>query len=79
MGDSITLENFGPRNRTKNIGNSQYRICRVNDDWGIWYIHETYNDGSEWSSAKGYGSYDLAEVIDTFNAISKEKEITGTL
>jgi hypothetical protein len=77
MGEIITLENFGPNNRTKRIGNSMYRICRENDNFGKWYIHETYNDGCEWTGANGFSSDDLISVIDAFNAISTEKELVN--
>ena len=45
----ITLENFNENNRDRRIGNSIYRICNTDTKsaTGKWYIHETYNNGSE--------------------------------
>lgn len=71
----ITVENFSSTNRDKKIGNSLYRICRVNNDSGKWYIHETFNNGSEWAGYNAYHNDDLQTVIDKFNSIANEKEI----
>ena len=73
----ITLNNFGPNNRTKVIGNSMYRICNTDpiNGTGVWYIHETFNDGNEFSQVNAFHSKRLEYVIDSFNRISKEKEI----
>lgn len=71
----ITLENFGPHNRDRNIGHSQYRICRERDDSGKWYIHESFNDGQTWAGNNAYYSDDLQFVIDRLNGLTKEKEI----
>jgi quinol monooxygenase YgiN len=73
----ITLENFGPFNRDKKIGNSLYRICRVHDDLGAWYIHETYNDGSTWAANNACHSDDLQTVINKLNSITKEREVVS--
>lgn len=73
----ITLETFSTINRTKYIGNSMYRICNTApaNGTGKWYIHETYNDGIEWSRNTAHHNNDLQTVIDIFNGIAKEKEI----
>ncbi|MBR4608064.1 MAG: hypothetical protein IKO41_17800 [Lachnospiraceae bacterium] len=69
----ITLENFSEENRTRRIGNSQYRICR--NEKGTWYIAECYNDGIEWSKSNGFHSEDLGKVIDRFNSLNGEKQV----
>lgn len=71
----ITLDNFSTHNRDKKIGNSLYRICREKDNFGKWYIHETYNDGNEWSGNNAYYNDNLQLVIDKFNSITNEKEV----
>ncbi len=75
----ITLENFGPHNRDRKIGNSLYRICNTEPEKGTgkWYIHESYNDGSEWSRCKAFYNNDLQTVIDKINGFTKEKEIVS--
>ena len=75
----LTLENFSPMNRTKTIGNSMYRISNTepNNGTGKWYIHETYNDGTEWSGNNAHHNSDLQTVIDIFNGITKEKEVVS--
>ena len=76
MGNNkITLENFSQHNRDRNIGNSLYRICRGKDDSGKWYIHETYNNGVEWSANNAYYTESLEEVIDIINSFTEEKEV----
>lgn len=77
--DKITLDNFSPTNRTKNIGYSMYRICNTDgkDGKGDWYIHETYNNGTEWSGYNYYHNADLKTVLDIFNGLSLEKEIVS--
>lgn len=69
----ITLENFSEENRTRHVGNSQYRICR--NDKGLWYLSECYSDGQEWTRCHGKCTPDLSEVIDRINSIKEEKEI----
>lgn len=73
----LTLENFSPMNRTKTIGNSMYRISNTEpiNGTGKWYIHETYNNGVDWSGFNAHHNNDLQTVIDIFNGITKEKEI----
>lgn len=71
--EKITLENFSEENRTRRIGNRQYRICR--NEKGVWYIAECYNDGIEWSRCHGFYSEDLEKVIDRFNSINEEKQV----
>lgn len=71
----ITLENFNEFNRDRKIGNSQYRICNKDRDKGKWYIHESFNDGDEWSRANYFYTDSLQEVIDKLNSFTKEKEV----
>lgn len=75
----LTLENFSPMNRTKNIGHSMYRICNTDpiNGQGKWYIHETYNNGLECTGNNSYHNTDLQVVIDKFNSITQEKEIVS--
>lgn len=75
MENNITMENFGENNRDRKIGNSTYRICR--NDVGNWYIHEMYNDGTEWAIANGFTNKDLSAVIDTINGFTKEREVVS--
>ena len=77
MNDKITLENFSPNNRTRHIGDSMYRICRTDGvgNFGNWYIHEQYNDGSTFAGANAYSSKDLAAVIARLNSFVKEREV----
>lgn len=72
----LTLENFDIHNRDRKIGNSLYRICR-NEDSNKWYIHETFNDGSEWVCNNDYYHDDLRVVIDIINGFTKEKEVVS--
>lgn len=74
----ITLENFSEQNRTRRIGESQYRICRTKE--GKWYVLETYNHLShgisvDWERATGFYSYSLSEVIEVINSFRNEKEV----
>ena len=77
----LTIETFGPDNRTKQIGNSQYRISaddsREGQDPTLWHISEVYSnlETEEWAHARDYFTADLQNVIDIFNSITKEKEI----
>lgn len=76
----LTLENFSEDNRTKRIGNSQYRIATDHyiGPGTIWYISECYNDYNgtgEWARSRGCFSTNLQKVIDRFNSITVEKEI----
>jgi len=75
----LTLANFSPMNRTKNIGNSMYRISNTEpiNGTGQWYIHETYNDGKDWSGFNAHHNNELQAVIDVFNGITKEKEVVS--
>jgi len=75
----LTLENFSPMNRTKTIGNSMYRISNTEptNGTGKWYIHETYNDGTDWNGNNAHHNSDLQTVIDIFNGITKEKEVVS--
>lgn len=77
MNNIITMENFGEHNRDRKICNSLYRICRTEDNRGKWYIHETYNDGSEWACNNAYHNEDLQTVIDKINSFTKEKEVVS--
>jgi hypothetical protein len=74
----LTIENFGPDNRTKQIGNSQYRIAADETRKPtVWYICEGYNnlETGEWVRARGFFTTDLQTVIKAFNRISREREI----
>lgn len=77
----LTIETFGPDNRTKQIGNSQYRIAaddtRETQKPTLWHIRECYNNQAtgEWAQARGCFTTDLQKVIDAFNGITKEREI----
>lgn len=73
----LTMGSFSPNNRTKVIGYSMYRICNTDpvNGKGLWYIHETYNNGTEWSGNNAYHSEELESVIGIFNNILEEKEI----
>ena len=75
----VNTKDFSPMNRTKIIGNSMYRICNTDpiNGKGEWYIHETFNNGSEWSGYNAHHSDDLGKVIDIFNGISEEKVIVS--
>ena len=75
----LTLGNFTPMNRTKTIGNGMYRISNTEptNGTGKWYIHETYNDGIEWSCNNGHHNFDLQTIINIFNDITKEKEVVS--
>ena len=74
----LTIETFGPDNRTKHIGHSMYRIAA--DDTQkptLWHIYELYNnqETGEWARSRGCFTTDLQKVIDAFNSITEEKEI----
>jgi hypothetical protein len=75
----LTIETFGPDNRTKQIGKSQYRIATddITKQPTVWHITEGYNnlETGEWARARGYFTTDLQKVIDVFNRFTKEKEI----
>lgn len=75
--EKITLENFSSDNRDRHIGNSLYRICNTNAKTGKgkWYIHEGFNDGTEWCRANYFCNDDLQTVIDKINSFTKEKEV----
>ena len=79
--DKLTLETFGPDNRTKLIGCSQYRIAaddtREIQKPTLWHIREVYNnlETGEWAQARGCFSTNLQKVIDAFNSIGREREI----
>lgn len=75
MENIITMENFGQYNRDRKIGNSTYRICR--NGAGNWYIHEMYNDGTDWAIANGFTNKDLSVVIGTVNSFTKEREVVS--
>lgn len=77
--ETITLETFSEGNRSKIIGDSLYRICRAHDDYGKWYLHEQYNNGSHWSAHNNYYSDSLKFVIDKLNSFTKEKEIVSLI
>ena len=80
MGNNkITLENFDEYNRDRKIGNSLYRICNTDgmNGNGKWYIHEAYNDGSEWVRSNNYYSDSLKETIDRINSFTEEKEVVA--
>lgn len=77
----LTIEIFGPDNRTKHIGHSMYRIATDNykepPQPTVWHIYEGYNnlDSGEWAQGRGFFTTDLQEVIDIFNGITKGKEV----
>ena len=73
MNKKITIDNFSEQNRDRRIGNSLYRICR--NEKGLWYIHECYNDGIEWSRSNNCYSDSLEEVIKKINSFTQEKEV----
>lgn len=75
MSKKITLENFGEHNRDRRIGNSTYRICR--NDAGNWYIHEMYNNGTDWAVSNGFTNKELSVVINIINSFTKEREIVS--
>ena len=80
MGNNkIILENFNEYNRDRKIGNSLYRICNTDgiNCKGKWYIHEAYNDGSEWVRSNSYYSDSLKETIDRINSFTAEKEVVA--
>ena len=51
----LIMETFGPYNRTKLIGNSQYRIAADDRSQNptLWHIRECYNnqETGEWAQA----------------------------
>ena len=71
----ITLNNFSDTNRSMQIGDSFYRICK-NENTGYWYIFENYNSG-ESMARDNYISKDLQDVIDRFNNIRSPREIVS--
>lgn len=75
MNDMVTIENFSSTNRTRIVGNSMYRICRTEDDFGNWYIYELYNHAGEYGGGCAYYSDDLSSAIDRLNSFAREKEI----
>lgn len=77
--DKITMENFNEYNRDRKIGNSLYRICNTDgaNGKGKWYIHEAYNDGTEWVRSNNYYSDSLDETIDRINSFTEEKEVVA--
>lgn len=76
--EKIKMEDFGPDNRDRKIGDSLYRICR-NERTKKWYIHEGYNnlDSGEWAIANDFYEDDLEKVIARVNSFTKEKEVIG--
>ena len=75
----ITIENFSEGNRSKTIGNSLYRICK-DEHSKMWSVFEIFNEGKGPSMAHDdYSSKNLADVIDRFNNIKSEREITSKL
>ena len=77
--NKISLENFNEYNRDRKIGNSLYRICNTDslNGKGKWYIHETYNDGSEWTCNNAYNTESLEKIIDKLNSFTREKEVVA--
>lgn len=75
----LTIKEFSSTNRSKTIGNSLYRICREQDNFGKWYIHETFNDIKTWTGNNAYYNNNLQKVIDIFNNITKEKEVISLM
>jgi hypothetical protein len=75
--EKISIHNFGPDNRSRQIGNSLYRICNTEPEKGRgkWYIHEQYNDSNEFSGKNSGCSSDLGAVIEELNSFTHEKEI----
>ena len=73
----ITIGDFSEHNRDRIIGKSLYRICRTEDEYKKWYIHETYNDGIEWACNNAFYSYDLQETINKINSFTKEREVVS--
>ena len=77
----LTVRTFNQYNRDKRIGRSIYRISA--DEPGgktaphNWYIAETFYDKKEgvWSKARSRSTTSLKEVIEQFNAITREREI----
>lgn len=74
--NSITLESFSESNRMKMIGDSMYRICRI-DGKDTWYIFEIHNSGTVFASGKAHYNDRLEDVLSVFNNISQEREIVG--
>lgn len=77
----IKLEEFNENNRSKTVGSSLYRICNTDpkNGSGKWYIHETYNDGVEWSRHNAHYNESLEKVLSIFNGIKSEKEIVSMI
>lgn len=74
--NKITMSSFGPDNRTKWVGNSQYQVCKRNDKW---YITETRKDDKSYTMYDAFFTYELNLVLDTFNRIKKEFEVAGAV
>ncbi len=72
----ITLENFGPNNRERNIGNSLYLIC-LDEVTKKWYILECYSTIDVWATGKAFYGHDLGNVIGVLNSFTEEKEIVS--
>lgn len=53
----ITLENFGPNNKDRRIGNSLYWIC-MDEATKKWYIKEWYNTINTLVTGKAFYSND---------------------
>jgi|InofroStandDraft_1065614.scaffolds.fasta_scaffold28285_2 hypothetical protein len=70
----ITLENFGPDNRERQIGNSLYRVC-IDSQTKQWYLLENYNDGFGFAYAKSFYTYDLGKLLETLDGFSGEQEV----
>lgn len=72
----ITLENFGPNNRERQIGNSLYRVC-IDSRTKQWYLFEIYNDGFGFTYAKSFYTYDLGKLLEALDGFSGEREVIG--
>lgn len=70
----VTLQNFGPSNRSRFIGNSFYEIC-LDEKTKQWYIHERYSNAGSLAKGKAFYSNDLKWVIEILNSFSKEMEV----
>lgn len=74
---AITTENFNEFNRTRKIGNSEYKICNTDPSGknGQWYIRESLNTGDMWSIGRGFYSDSLKETIKRINSFTQEGEV----
>ena len=72
-----TLENFSELNRNKQIGNSNYRICKEDGISEAWYIYESYDNGVEWEEHSACYHHSFEKVAGTFGRIDKEKVIVS--